>query len=215
MSEINSGFRSILKYGWIYRLSQSFFGEKASKQFIIDQYLDQLSSDTVVLDMGCGAGNFAYFIPETVNYIGFDPNQNYIDNANEKFAGLSNFNFYSGTAVSASVNDQIADESIDYALIHGVLHHLSDSEIVEMFQLARRVLKPGAKLVCLEPVWYEGQSMINKSVMSMDRGENIKSQSQWLKMFYDNSQQWATTQFQICNNLIRFYDLIIIDLSKT
>ena len=214
MSEVNSGLRSILKYGWVYRLSQSFFGEKKSKQFIIDQYLLTLTNNTVLLDMGCGAGNFAYFIPENIHYIGFDPNENYIEDANEKFKHQPNFKFYAGTAASKSVNDPIADASVDYALIHGVLHHLSDDEIVEMYRMAERVLKPGGKMVSLEPVWYEGQSPVNRHVMSMDRGKNIKQKSQWLKMAHENTDAWAVTQSQIYSHLIRFYDLIIIDSSK-
>lgn len=214
MSEINTGFRSVLKYGWIYRLSQSFFGEKISKQYIIDDYLTNLTADTVLLDMGCGAGNFAYFVPEYINYIGFDPNKNYIESACQRFSAYSNFKFYAGTANTQAVNDQIADASIDYALIHGVLHHLSDGEIIEMYRLAERVLKPGGKMVILEPVWIESQSLVNKWVMRLDRGKNIKQQSEWLAMAHENADSWAITHSQICQKLIRFYDLIIIRISK-
>ena len=215
MSEVNTGIRSILKYGWIYKLSQTLFGEKKSKQFIIDSYLTHLSEDTVLLDMGCGAGNFAYFIPINVNYIGFDPNENYIETAKDNFSQYKKFKFYAGTADSQAVNEHIANDSVDYALIHGVFHHLSDIQIIQMYTMAARVLKPGAKMISLEPVWYEGQSPVNKRIMQFDRGNNIKKQSEWLAMARDNTASWASTQFQISQNLIRFYDLIIIEITKT
>ncbi len=214
MSEINTGIRSVLKYGWIYRLSQSFFGEKKSKHFIIDNFFTRRTPNTVMLDMGCGAGNFAYFIPPGMRYIGFDPNKNYIDSAKRKFSSNSALTFLPGTANSLAVNDHIDDESIDYAVIHGVLHHLSDDEILPMYRLAERVLKPGGRLISLEPVWYQGQSLLNSWVMSLDRGKNIKPLSEWLDIAHENSESWGTIRHQISQNLIRFYDLIIIDISK-
>ena len=214
MSEVNTGIRSILKYGWVYRLSQTLFGERRSKQFIIDNYLKNLSTDTVLLDMGCGAGNFAHFIPGDINYIGFDPNENYIETARDNFSGRSHFKFYAGTAASQSVNEQITDASVDYAVVHGVLHHLSDAQIVQMYKMAGRVLKAGAKLIILEPVWYHGQSAVNKRVMQFDRGKNIKTKARWLDMSRESTDSWGTTEYQINNNLIRFYDLIIMEITK-
>lgn len=215
MTEINSGVRAILKHGWIYRLSQLLFGEKTSKQYIIDNYLAGLTPDSSLLDMGCGAGNFAYFIPQNVCYIGFDPNVNYIESATKNFSEHKNFYFYAGTAVSQAVNDHIDDASVDYAIVHGVMHHISDGEITEFFNLAKRALKPGGKLICLEPVWIENQSPVKKLVMRLDRGKNIKQQSQWLALAHENSGTWATLYSQICKNLIRFYDLIVIEITKT
>lgn len=214
MSEINTGVRSILKHGWIYRLAQSFFREKKSKQYIIDHYLTDLSGDMVLLDMGCGAGNFAYFIPRDTNYIGFDPNENYIATARNHFSSNVRFKFCTGTAVSRQVNDQVADASVDYALVHGVLHHLSDTQIIQMYNMAARVLKPAAKMISLEPVWYDGQSTLNKNVMQLDRGKNIKNQSSWLAMADDYAGCWGSVEFEIKSNLIRFYDLIIIEITK-
>jgi len=69
-------------------------------------------------------------------------------------------------------------------------------------------------LISLEPVWIEGQSLVNKWVMRLDRGKNIKQQSEWLAMAHENTDSWATTHSQISQNLIRFYDLIIIKISK-
>jgi hypothetical protein len=43
-----------------------------------------------------------------------------------------------------------------------------------MFALARKKLKPSAKMIVLEPVLFDGQSPLRKWVMTKDRGNNIK-----------------------------------------
>ena len=167
-----------------------------------------------MLDIGCGPGNLANFLPNHVHYFGLDISSNYIESASKRFAGLKHAKFMLGTAADFSDSEYLVDESIDVAVIHGVLHHVEDEVAEEMFALARKKLKRGGKMVVLEPVWIDGQSPIRKWVMSKDRGNNIKRDHDWDDLFTKLAGGWATTNTLIKQDLTRFYDLIVLEVIK-
>ena len=164
--------------------------------------------------MGCGPGNLLSFLPPHVNYIGFDVNQEYINLAKQRNKKHKNSTFIMGSALDALNHDQITDNSIDVVIIHGVLHHVTDQIAQEMFECAEKKLKRNGKMVVLEPVWFNGQSKFRKWVMQRDRGNNIKHHDEWVKLFSTLSSPWANISTSIEQNLIRFYDLIVLRLQK-
>lgn len=213
-SENNSGWRRILTNGVFYSVVQTVFSERRSKQHILDHYVHPAGSMAQILDIGCGPGNLASFLPDTLNYVGFDLNEAYIRQAQSRYQDRPSFRFIHGSAVDVEESPEIPDASIDVAIIHGVLHHVPDTVVGEMFALARRKLRVGGKMVVLEPLWFEGQSLLHKALMSLDRGENIKQKEDWLELFDQLSSDWSITSWQIRDDLIRFYDLIVLHLEK-
>jgi len=213
-NEDNSGWRAALTHGVMYRIVQAVFSEKRSKQLILDNFIAPLPSGCRVLDIGCGPGNVLAYLPEHVVYTGFDLSEGYIKLASQKYQSRANSEFICASAVDLMGSDYIDDESIDLVVIHGVLHHVPDSVVEEMFELSSLKLKKGGRMVVLEPVWYEGQSVFRKWVMSLDRGNNIKPDHGWRQLFDRLTKGWATYDSRIEQNLIRFYDLLVVDVTK-
>ncbi len=208
-TEINTGWRTVLSLGIVYRLVQFVFSEKRSKQLILDQCILPAGADCHVLDMGCGPGNLLGFLPETVRYTGFDVSEDYIASARKTYAERANAQFICATSLDSTLRQTLPDQSVDVAIVHGVFHHITDTQAQEMFELARRVVKPGGKMLILEPVWFEGQSGFRRWIMSLDRGKNIKTLDDWAAFFEANTDGWADMDLEVHPNLIRFYDLVV------
>ncbi|MEH6590833.1 MAG: class I SAM-dependent methyltransferase [Halioglobus sp.] len=213
-TEINSGWRALLTSGLVYRAVQIVFSEKRSKQLLLDEYILPVGGDCRVLDMGCGPGNLLRFLPLQVHYTGFDISHEYIASATQLYAKRSNSEFICAATEDDVLNEKIDDASIDVAIVHGVFHHINDTEAAAMLALARRKLKPGGVLVALEPVWFEGQSRLRRWVMSLDRGKNIKSLDGWRDFFIGQVADWGQLDLTVHPNLIRFYDLAVCAVRK-
>lgn len=56
----------------------------------------------------------------------------------------------------------------------GVLHHMNDESVTELFELARSVLEPGGRLITIDPALVEGQHPIARLLVSRDRGQHVR-----------------------------------------
>src|ERR1700722_18777616 len=98
-----------------------------------------------VLDIGCGPGDILENLP-AVDYLGFDINPKYVAAAQKRFG--SRGRFFCGDVGLTAIDQESA--SFDLVLATGVLHHLDDTHAINLFNLARRALKPSARLVTFD-----------------------------------------------------------------
>ena len=85
----NSGIHKILNFSKVYDLLQKLAGSDRVYQYLINE---QLVGSTL-LDIGCGTGTIAKFLPMDVDYLGYDFNEKYIDFARKQFYNQPNINF--------------------------------------------------------------------------------------------------------------------------
>ncbi len=99
-----------------------------------------------VLDVGCGAGTQAFHLNGLYkHYIGVDYAEKLIEVGKEITKNLDNV-----TLLDCNIkNLTIENNSVDTILIVGGLHHMTNFE--EIFEVFKRVAKPGANLVAIEP----------------------------------------------------------------
>ncbi len=183
MSQITSGFRSILSKPFFYDLSQYLFGASQWRQNFINNFVAPDSKDRI-LDIGCGTAEILKYMPSSISYYGFDSDQNYISAAKKKFNDR-------GIFICANVNDAKFDnlKSFDIVLAIGVLHHLNDNEVKSLIKLAHKKLKRGGRLITADPCLTKNQNPIARFLIKNDRGQNVRSSKSYINLpknlFYD------------------------------
>jgi SAM-dependent methyltransferase len=163
--------RNVLAHPAAYRFFQDvIMGQVNLKQTIARDYI-RCKPKQRILDIGCGPGDMVQFLPET-DYIGFDSNPHYIKFAEKKFAGRGHF--FCAQVERDTVRDL---ESFDVILASQVIHHLTDEQASELVDLAFSLLKPGGRLVTIDPCYVKGQSPVSRFLISKDRGNYVRNEN--------------------------------------
>ncbi len=110
--------------------------------------------DDRVLDVGCGDGEKTFFVAQQVGAaVGFDPGGASVQSARKRYK-RENLWFLVGQAESLC----FADASFDAAMFNESLHHVPPESQLTALKECRRVLRPGGRLLILEPVRGRGTS---------------------------------------------------------
>jgi SAM-dependent methyltransferase len=172
MSEVSTGVRRILRVPAIYNLFIDLVGAGEARIRWVRDFLQPFPGARI-LDIGCGTAEMLGLLPADVDYTGFDMSEAYIDAAKRRYGTRGRFTCAKVEAFgSGSRGPDVG--GYDIALAFGVLHHLDDGECRSLFQGAREALKPGGRLVTLDPCYLDGQSYLAKFVVSHDRGQNVR-----------------------------------------
>jgi len=176
--QINSGLRSILALPWVYRLFGHILGIEANRQWFIDDVLC-LRDGQKLVDVGCGPADILDRLP-AVEYVGLDISDTYIQAARAKFKTRGGAKFLSGS-VEDWARDPLTYEA-DLVLTNGVLHHVNDDDAKKILEFAYHALKENGRFVFYEPCYLIWQSGISAHFMSLDRGQNIRTEQQWKEL---------------------------------
>lgn len=196
--------RDILAKARVYSLFATIVGAKRGRQMHVERFIRPQVGDRV-LDIGCGPADILEALP-AVEYQGFDLSANYIEAARKKFGHRGRFNV---EAVNANlVKKYIA---FDLVLATGVLHHLTDAEAIDLFQIAKTALKPGGRLVTLDGCFVPRQSPIALYLLKMDRGKHIREHSAYIALA---RQVFSEVTPTVVNNLLRVpYTHLVLECS--
>jgi SAM-dependent methyltransferase len=176
--QINSGLRSILALPWVYRLFAHILGIEAHRQWFIDDVLCLRDGEKLV-DVGCGPADILDRLPG-VEYVGLDISDIYIQAARAKFKTRGGATFLSGS-VEDWTRDPLTYEA-DLILTNGVLHHVDDDDAKKILKFAYLALKDNGRFIFYEPCYLIWQSGISAYFMSLDRGQNIRTEQQWKEL---------------------------------
>ena len=167
--------RSALSFAPIYDSYQRLLGATRLRRALANDVIRAKSSDRV-LDIGCGTGAILRFLSDC-DYVGFDASERYISQAFRDFG--SKGKFQCAQVDRFSLRDA---GTFDIVLAMGILHHLSDSEATELFELAATALKPKGRLVTIDGVFHEQQSRMARWIISKDRGQYIRTESAYVHL---------------------------------
>jgi ubiquinone/menaquinone biosynthesis C-methylase UbiE len=147
-----------------------------------------------ILDAGCGVGDMREYLPD-VDYTGIDLNPDYIEGAKRRYTDGAQF-------LNASVDDlaTLGFEEFDAAIIISVLHHLTDEQVSNLVTSLPRVLKPGARLVTVDPVWLPEQATTARVLIAMDRGRYVRDLDGYRRLI---EQGFADVRFTVRQDLLR------------
>jgi len=198
--QITSGIRSILSIPFAYSLYQKIVFPRDK---LIRDYIKPYPGQKV-LDIGCGTGNILKYLPEA-DYLGIDSSYEYIQTAKKQH------NRTRASFQHVGIHNIALDEvkHFDIALAIGVLHHISDEEALSLFKTAQNALKPGGRLIAVEPCYVDDQSFLAKWIISKDRGQNVKDKNGYNQLA---SQIFNKLNIDIRHDLLRIpYTLAIIE----
>lgn len=142
-----------------------------------------------------------------VKYVGFDMSQSYIDACQKRFGTAGKFHCEMLTA------DTVADYGeFDIVLAIGVVHHLDDAQASNLFSLAKSALVPGGRLLTLDGVYTDDQSMLVKQMLRNDRGEFVRTESAYKALA---TPMFDSVSTSISHDLFRIpYTVLIMECTK-
>src|SRR4051812_37484616 len=127
MGENVSGIYSILNHPAIFNAFHRLVVKHDARRVLVQEYIKPKPGDRL-LDIGCGPASMLPYL-DGVQYTGLDLELNFIEEARAKHGTRATF-------IHARVQDLTAslDGEFDLAIAVGILHHLDDTEAIELFR---------------------------------------------------------------------------------
>jgi SAM-dependent methyltransferase len=168
--------KQLLNFPIVYRSMQSVGGFFSARVKAIDEFL-VIKEGTRIIDIGCGPGNIIEYLPNGIDYVGFDIDDAYINYANKHYHKKGRFfcRYFDAAAAKEFAH-------VDIVMMNGVLHHISDHELNVTLQNVSLVLKRGGQLLSLDGCYREGQSALRKWLLDNDRGTYVRDLAGYRKV---------------------------------
>ena len=203
MAQNTRGIRAILSRSWAYSFFRWLVFDEPRQRAYVQRYVRPRDGDRI-LDIGCGPGDVLASLPLGVRYEGFDLSETYIEQARRRWKNRGTFQ-----CARLDASNLTEPGTYDLVLSYGVLHHLDDHEAVALFQLARRALKPGGRLITTDGCYVPGQSRLARYMISKDRGRNVRDETGYLSLA---RQVFCHVTPHVRHDLLRIpYTLLVLE----
>ena len=177
--EKSNYFYKFLSLPSVYSFSQSIMSASSFRRRVVQNYINT-KNKIKILDIGCGPAEILEnFKRKKIDYYGFDTNRNYIEYAKNKYFEQKP-KLYCKKFTTRDCN---LIPKVDYVLLFGIIHHLKDKQINQLLSLCKKSLKKEGKLLVIEPVLLKNQNPIARLLIKLDRGSNVKSKKNYVKIF--------------------------------
>jgi SAM-dependent methyltransferase len=189
MSEVTTGIRAILSRPGVYEIWSRAVGGVHGRSTLVREHVRPQEDDRI-LDLGCGPGDLVRYLPTNVEYVGVDLQPDYIDGAREHF-GTDRRTFRVGDVTA--LDDGLRD--FDIVTVFGMIHHLDDAGARAAFRQAARALRPGGRIITVDPAFTSPQNPWARAVIARDRGQNVRHPEQYEALASDSfADVHATTR---------------------
>jgi 2-polyprenyl-3-methyl-5-hydroxy-6-metoxy-1,4-benzoquinol methylase len=210
MSQIDTGIRQVLAKPGVYDFFQDLVGAGRLRIRWIQEVLRPFSGARI-LDIGCGTAELLQYLPMDIEYTGFDMSPAYIDAAQKRYGNRGTFtcekvNLFEPEDIQTKTPGK---GGFDIVLAFGVLHHLNNEEGRQLFSSAREALKPGGRLVTIDPTFVKHQSVLAHFMVSRDRGRNVRFPEGYASL---GENIFANISVSIWHNALRMpYDHAVLE----
>lgn len=200
------GIKKVLSIPQVYCLWQKVVGDYKLRKIYCRDFIKAKEGDRI-LDIGCGPANMVEYLPENVDYVGFDDSDLYIKNAKKKFP-QKNYEFFCKRVNLA----QDFDEKFDIIMANAILHHIDDEEAEKLIAFASRNLKQGGRFITYDGCFVQNQSLVKKFLLENDRGKYVRTKEDYFKLF---SKYFDNIKVSVREDLYNIpYTIIIFESSK-
>ena len=187
----DSGLLRWLKVPCFYNAFQGAIGGNVLRRRLIQNHVRAKPHDKVI-DIGCGPAEALRWLP-SVTYMGLDTSEAYIAFAKRAYGDKGTF--INGDTHSVRNDPRFKDADIVLAI--ALLHHLGDEEATQCIRFTYDALKKGGRFISHDPCWIPNQGAFSKSIMSLDRGRNIRTEDQYRQLAstaFSNVNAWVDTK---------------------
>lgn len=155
---------------------QNALGADRARRTFIKEFLEPLSPNAKVLDVGCGPATLLGYLDD-IQYTGLDLNEKHIAQAREAYGNRGQF--LCGNAVS----DLPAGEGqFDVVICSGLLHHLTDADARSLLRHLSQHIRPGGRICTFDQVWLPKQRRIAALLNALDSGKNVRTPAGYLAL---------------------------------
>lgn len=170
------GIRRVLEWAWVYAAFKALLQPPSAQRAFVEEFVP-VRSGSRILDIGCGTGWILEYLPEGVEYVGYDLNPKYIASAQSQYGDRATFFCADITDSSAPT---IGGDGFDIVLALGLIHHLNDAEVRSLCESAYSHLRPGGQLVTFDGVYVPRQNVLARYLISRDRGQAVRTPEGYL-----------------------------------
>ena len=189
--ERTGGLRRPLSLAPVYSKFQDVLGARRGRTRFVREDA-RIVPGEAVLDIGCGPGSVVPLLPD-VGYVGIDISRAYIDAARRAHPEAE---FHCTDLRQA----EFPVDSFDCVIALGVIHHLDDDEAIVLMDLAASVLRPGGRLVTIDPAFARGQAMPARWMIERDRGGHVRDKQGYERL---GSTRFASVECRIHDDRMR------------
>jgi len=194
--------KTVLNNPKIYQLSQKIFLADNFRKKLLQKLLTKKNLD--ILDIGCGPGNMINYLSFN-KYYGFDTDKKYIKFAKNKYPVC---NFFCEKFTKSSLKKIT---KVDVVILFGILHHISDDDVLKLIDVLKLSLKKNSKIITLDPVYIKKQNKISKFLIDNDRGNFVRTSKGYLDLL---EKKGITISHKIYNQKIVPYTYIVTILKN-
>lgn len=163
-----------------YDLSQKLLAHFFSKQSARDlsKRLKKMSANSI-LDVGCATAFYRDSIPVD-EFVGIDINKNFIESAKKRFPKDKFF-------VMDAISLKLPDSSFDAVISKGVLHHLSEAELIKALKESLRVCRRNGQVIVWDAIQPTNKwNILGKFLRNLDQGHHIREYQRYKSLLEKN-----------------------------
>ena len=183
----NTGIYRLLNSPFVYDTYQTLVGGKNCRKMVVQDYAPNLAN-AKILDIGCGTGYILDYLPESVDYRGYDLSEEYIQKAKQKYGHRAKF-----YQQHVSHLEMDGAGTFDFVLATGVVHHLNDAQAADLYRTGFHALKPGGKMVTEDGTFIPEQNKFAKFIIENDRGLHVRKSEAYRKLAEQSFSKVETT----------------------
>jgi len=131
-----------------------------------------------VYDIGCADSVFLKYNTNLISYYGYDINSQFIKKSKKVYKSNKKYNFVCCAAAEIA-NLQFKPNSI--VLMCGIIHHLNDEDAINLIS---NINTQNVEAFAIDPLKKDKLGFLNKFFISIDRGNYIRDESQYKKIFH-------------------------------
>jgi cyclopropane fatty-acyl-phospholipid synthase-like methyltransferase len=185
---------------------QSLVGAEACHQRFVREYVTPCE-DEAILDIGCGTGACFASLPRPIKYTGVDISESYIKRARAQYGHEGTFLVADASAAIPQITGRF-----DRVFAFGVLHHLSDDQVVSLINNLVAWVRPGGSFTSLDPCYTTPQNALARFLISHDRGQSVRTPEVLQKLFGEK----FVVNTEIVTDMLRVpYTLVILRMTPS